>query len=91
MATGDVEAMVTDSVGRDAPARMLRLKQVLERTGLGKTTIYELQKSALFPHSVPLTARSVRWLESEVDAWLAKRAGLRHPTQVDNSNPPDSK
>lgn len=56
MATGDVEAMVTDSVGRDAPARMLRLKQVLERTGLGKTTIYELQKSARLlgyfaPHS----------------------------------------
>lgn len=70
----------------DNPRRMLTLRQVIERTKLGKTTIYGLQKSALFPHSVPLTARSVRWLESEVDAWLEKRAQLRHPTQVENSN-----
>jgi len=61
---------------------MLRLNQVIEKTGLGKTTIYQLQKLALFPHSVPMTERSVRWIEAEVDAWLEKRAQSRRSTQM---------
>jgi prophage regulatory protein len=61
----------------DVKVRMLRLKQVLDRTGLGKTTIYGLQKRGQFPHSVPLTSNSVRWIESEVDDWLARHTATR--------------
>jgi prophage regulatory protein len=56
---------------------MLRLAEVIERTKLGKTTLYALQKSGKFPHSVPLTANSVRWIEAEVEAWLARQAARR--------------
>jgi predicted DNA-binding transcriptional regulator AlpA len=35
--------------------RMLRLSQVVERTGLGKTTLCELQKEGRFPRSAHLT------------------------------------
>jgi prophage regulatory protein len=59
------------------PARMLRLKQVMERTELGKTTIYKLQKQGCFPRSVPMMNRSVRWIESEIDEYLASRARAR--------------
>jgi len=59
------------------PTRMLRLKQVMEKTELGKTTIYKLQKQGRFPRSVPLTNRSVRWIESEVEEYLASRARAR--------------
>lgn len=62
------------------PVRMLRLAQVIDRTGLGKTTIYELQKLELFPKSVLMTARSVRWIEAEIEAWMAQRANARTPT-----------
>jgi prophage regulatory protein len=59
---------------------MLRLSQVIERTQLGKTTIYALQKSGRFPHSVMLTANSVRWIEAEVEDWLANHITERaHP------------
>ena len=34
---------------------MLRLSQVVERTGLGKTTLCELQKEGRFPRSAHLT------------------------------------
>ena len=57
--------------------RSIRLPVVLERTGLKKTTIYALQKKGTFPHSIPLTGNAVGWLESEVEAWLARRAATR--------------
>jgi prophage regulatory protein len=58
--------------------RMLKLEQVIEQTGLKKTTIYKLQKLGLFPKSVPMTNRSVRWIESEVQRFLAIRAASRN-------------
>lgn len=57
--------------------RMLRLRRVLEITGLGKTTIYQLQAEGSFPKRVQLTVHSVAWVEEEVLAWLARRAEAR--------------
>jgi prophage regulatory protein len=53
--------------------RMLRLPQVIDATGLGKTKIYELQGQGDFPMRVKITAHSVAWVEEEVQAWLAAR------------------
>jgi prophage regulatory protein len=64
------------------PARMLRLKQVIERTELGKTTIYKLQKQGRFPRSVPMMNRSVRWIESEIEEYLASRVRARDQSGV---------
>ena len=77
----DIKPMDLTSPDRSGSRRMLRLQQVIEKTGLGKTTIYQMQKSASFPHSVPMTSRSVRWIEAEVDAWVAQRAYLRMPQE----------
>ena len=59
------------------PIRMLKLSQVVERTGLGKTSIYDLQKGGRFPRSVHVTGHSVRWIEAEVEAWLELQAQAR--------------
>jgi prophage regulatory protein len=59
------------------PTRMLRLSQVMARTELRKTTIYKLQKEGHFPRAVSLTGHSVRWIESEVEEWLAGRRRAR--------------
>lgn len=58
--------------------RILKLKEVLNRTGLGKTTLYMLIKSADFPKQVPLGLRAVGWLEKEVDSWIIKRIEARN-------------
>src|SRR3984957_8907336 len=55
------------------PIRMLRLPQVIDTTGLGKTKIYELQAEGAFPMRVKITSHSVAWVEEEVQAWLAAR------------------
>jgi len=60
-----------------APIRILRLAQVIEATGLGKTKIYELQATGQFPMRVQITAHSVGWVENEVQMWLLRRVGAR--------------
>jgi prophage regulatory protein len=53
--------------------RLLRLPQVIDATGLGKTTIYALQAEGDFPMRVKITAHSVAWVEEEVQVWLTAR------------------
>ncbi len=57
--------------------RILRLAQVLDVTGLGKTKIYELQSAGNFPMRVQMTSHCVGWIEHEVQAWLAQRVAAR--------------
>lgn len=50
--------------------RVLKLKEVLRKTSLGKTTLYMLIKVSEFPKPIHLGLRAVGWLESEIDAWI---------------------
>ena len=56
-------------------ARILRIPQVLDRIGVGRSTLYEWQARGEFPAAIPLGARAVGFLESDVDAWIEGRAG----------------
>jgi len=60
---------------------ILRLPQVQKITGLSRSSIYALQDSQHFPHSIKLTPRAVGWVESEVRAWLRSRMADRDPKQ----------
>ena len=53
--------------------RILREKEVGERTGLSRATRWRKIKAGEFPQPVQLSSRSVGWRESEVNAWLANR------------------
>jgi prophage regulatory protein len=53
--------------------RALRLRQVSQLTGLGRSMIYQMQAEGRFPQRIKLGERAVRWLESEVRDWLATR------------------
>jgi prophage regulatory protein len=55
------------------PQRILRLAQVREVTGLGRSCIYQLQAQKEFPQRIKIGARAVGWIESEVQQWVAKR------------------
>ena len=68
-----------ETTPRSAPIRILRLAQVIDMTGLGKTKIYELQAQGSFPMSVRITTHSVGWVEQEVQTWLTGRLAERKP------------
>ncbi|WP_081078104.1 helix-turn-helix transcriptional regulator [Burkholderia territorii] len=62
----------------DNALRILRIKQLVERTNLSRATLYVLMASdPTFPKKIKLTARSIGFLESEVQAWIEARAQLR--------------
>ena len=55
------------------PIRFLRLPEVLERTGLSRSTIYVRLAAGTFPRPVALGARAVGWIEAEIDEWVRER------------------
>ncbi|MGM1051003.1 MAG: helix-turn-helix transcriptional regulator [Pseudomonadota bacterium] len=50
--------------------KLIRIKDVMGLTGLGRSTVYKYMNLGLFPKSVKLTTRAVAWVESEVEAWI---------------------
>lgn len=65
---------------------ILRRTQVEARTGLSRSSIYSRLKpnpkrpgdyDPTFPKPVSLGAKSVGWVESEIEAWLAARVSQR--------------
>ena len=55
------------------PTRFLRLPEVMERTGLSRSTIYVRLAEGCFPRLVALGGRAVGWIEAEVDEWVRER------------------
>ncbi|MBO1853998.1 AlpA family phage regulatory protein [Burkholderia cenocepacia] len=54
--------------------RLLRLPDVLDMVGLGKTTIYDMMKHGDFPR--PRRVRNLSlWVESEVQDWIRTITG----------------
>jgi prophage regulatory protein len=58
---------------RGSNERALRLKQVCQLTGLGRSMIYQMQAEKRFPQRIKLGERAVGWLEREVQEWLVQR------------------
>ena len=52
------------------PLSVLRLKQVRERTGLGRSTVYDRIKQRTWPAPIHLGPRAVGWPAHEVDALI---------------------
>ncbi|WP_370557378.1 AlpA family transcriptional regulator [Edwardsiella tarda] len=52
---------------------LIRLSEVQRRTGYSKAWIYRLLKENRFPQSVKIGARSIAFVESEVDDWINQR------------------
>lgn len=53
--------------------QILRLPQVCELTGLGRSMIYQLEADDRFPKRIKIGIRAVGWLQAEVQAWLRTR------------------
>lgn len=65
---------------------IIRLPEVKRRTGLSRSSVYAkisrgpyrvCDRDSLFPKPIPLGARAVGWLESEIDAWVAAKMASR--------------
>lgn len=50
--------------------KVLRLNEVIEKVGLGRSSIYALMAEGQFPMNIRLHKQSVGWLNSELDEWI---------------------
>jgi prophage regulatory protein len=53
--------------------RMVRLKQVVRYTGLGRSSIYKMVSVGEFPKQAKIGLRAVAWVEQEIIDWLNRR------------------
>jgi prophage regulatory protein len=64
------------------PVRLIREREILERTGLSRTQRWRLEREGRFPTRVQLSDRAFGWIESEVEAWIAERVRERRPVPL---------
>jgi prophage regulatory protein len=63
--------------------RIIRLKTVLQRSGLSRSTVYRKIEEGTFPKQVKLGTSSAGWKESELNRWIADPPRYR-PAQPRN-------
>jgi prophage regulatory protein len=66
--------------------RILRLPEVITKTGLGRTKLWKMTKEKQFPESVSLGAQSMGWIEAEIDGWIEQRMAERQ-TRTGGASP----
>lgn len=54
--------------------RLIRLKEVQHRVGLGRSTIYRWMAEGNFPKPVQLGGYAVAWTEEAIDDWIRIKA-----------------
>jgi prophage regulatory protein len=65
------------------PDRIIRLKTVLSRTGLSRSTIYRKIAEGTFPSQLKISVNGTGWHESDIDRWIADPASWRPKREFD--------
>lgn len=55
--------------------RIIRLKTVLDRTGLSRSTLYRKITEGTFPPQLKISVHGAGWHESSINEWVANPAG----------------
>lgn len=53
--------------------QILRLPDVLERTGLSRSAVYAYAARGDFPRPIKLGPRSSGWVAADIDTWIEQR------------------
>jgi prophage regulatory protein len=59
------------TISMTRPNRILRLKSVLERTGLSRSTLYRKIQKGSFPAQLRISERCIGWRENGIERWLS--------------------
>lgn len=49
------------------------MRQVCEKLGVSRATLYRLREDPHFPPPCYITSRTPRWVADEIDRWVAQR------------------
>lgn len=62
----------------NATDRIIRLRTVLDRTGLSRSTVYRKIAEGTFPSQVKISVHGAGWRESAINRWIADPAFYRN-------------
>lgn len=62
--------------------KIIRLKTVLDRTGLSRSTMYRKIAEGTFPPQVKISVHGAGWHESAVNDWIADPASYGRISRV---------
>ena len=54
-------------------SKVLKLKEVIKKSALSKSSLYEKIKRGTFPAPIKLGERASGWIDDEVDEWIEAR------------------
>ncbi len=57
----------------DKKERFIDFLEIKFRTGLSRSTVYEFMKVGKFPKPINIGTRTKKWLESDIDHWIAEQ------------------
>lgn len=60
------------------PDRIIRIRTVLARTGLSRSTLYRKMNDGSFPRQVKIGEHSSGWRESSINRWVDDPSGYRN-------------
>lgn len=63
--------------------RLIKFKEVMNMTGLGRSSIYKFMSEGSFPQSISLGERAVAWEEGEIEEWIQMRIDSRQVITID--------
>lgn len=61
----------------NATDRIVRLRTVLDRTGLSRSTVYRKIAEGTFPRQVRISVHGAGWRESAINRWISDPVGYR--------------
>ncbi len=53
--------------------KLVKLRAVMDWTGLSRSTIYAMMKSGDFPKSISIGARAIAWADNDIQSWVNSR------------------
>lgn len=60
------------------PDRIVRLKTVLARTGLSRSTMYRKISEGTFPSQIKISVHGAGWKESDLNRWIEDPVSYRN-------------
>lgn len=73
--------MTTETIENNVVPRILRLRDVLQQTGMARSTLYQAMKRGEFPAAISVYGASTGWVQSEVSDWVNARIAASRATQ----------
>lgn len=65
--------------------RIIRIRTVLARTGLSRSTLYRKINEGTFPKQVQVSIHGAGWRESAINRWIADPVGWRPENEAKRS------